>query len=153
MNFMSEKIKNILIHFAYFVFAVAIFGSMGVWLPIAIDWYNLSQITEATNKSLPSNILTYSLGIFLVAAIDRIIHLLFKTGKYSSNVLEFFGILMALLVTAILVYFSLRCLRNTLIEDAMLYAMYIAFIAWFAWFYVKLQGAKADNYSPIGGRI
>lgn len=148
---MREKFKNIIILIAYFIVAIAFFGSMGVWLPIAIDNYNLNQIAEETNKSLPSNILTYSLGIFLIAAIDRIIHLLFKTSKYSNNVLEFFGILFASLLTGILVFLSLKSLKNTLIEDAILYAIYVAFIAWFSWFYVKLQGSKTNNFSPIGG--
>jgi len=150
---MSEKVKNIFITIAYFVVAILIFGSMGIWLPIAIDNYNLNKIAEETHKSLPSNILTYSLGIFLIAAIDRIIHLLFKTSKYSNNVLEFFGIVFALFGTGALVFLSLKSLKNTLIEDAVLYAKYVAFVAWLAWFYVKLQGSKTNNFSPIGGII
>jgi hypothetical protein len=148
---MSEKVKNILITIAYFVVAILIFGSMGIWLPIAIDNYYLNKIAEETHKSLPSNILTYSLGIFLIAAIDRIIHLLFKTSKYSNNVLEFFGIVFALFGTVALVFLSLKSLKNTLIEDAVLYAKYVAFVALLAWFYVKLQGSKTNNFSPIGG--
>lgn len=150
---MSEKVKNIFITIAYFVVAILIFGSMGIWLPLAIDNYNLNKIAEETHKSLPSNILTYSLGIFLIAAIDRIIHLLFKTSKYSNNVLEFFGIVFALFGTGVLVFLSLKSLKNTLIEDAILYAKYVAFVAWLAWFYVKLQGSKTNNFSPIGGII
>ncbi len=150
---MNEKFKNILILIAYFTVAIAFFGSIGVWLPIAIDNYNFNQIAEETNESLPSNILTYSLGIFLVAAIDRTIHLLFKTSKYSNNVLEFFGILFALIGTGTLVFLSLKSLKNTLVEDAILYAKYVAFVAWFSWFYVKLQGSKTNNFSPIGGVI
>lgn len=150
---MSEKVKNIFITIAYFVVAILFFGSMGIWLPIAIDNYNLNKIAEETYKSLPSNILTYSLGIFLIAAIDRMIHLLFKTSKYSNNVLEFFGIIFALFGTGALVFFSLKSLKNTLIDDAIFYAKYVAFVAWLAWFYVKLQGSKTNNFSPIGGII
>lgn len=150
---MNEKAKNILITIAYFLIAVAFLGSMGVWLPIAIDNYNSNSISSETHKSLPSNILTYSLGIFLIAAIDRIIHLLFKTSKYSNNILEFFAILFACLGTGILVFLSLKSSKNTLIDDAINYSRYVAFIAWATWFYVKIQGSKANNYSPIGGII
>lgn len=150
---MSEKTKNIWITIAYFLFAVSFLGSIGVWLPLVIDNFTTSQITEETYKSLPSNILTYSLSIFFVAAIDRIIHLLFKTSKYSNNVLEFFVILFLCLGTGVIVYISLKALKNAIIVDAVFYARYVAVIAWALWFYVKLQGSKANNFSPIGGII
>ncbi|MCB9310862.1 MAG: hypothetical protein H6567_12455 [Lewinellaceae bacterium] len=148
---MNEKIKNILILIAYFIVAIVIFGSMGVWLPILIDNYNFNQVVEETNRSLPNNILTYSLGIFLIAIIDRIVYLLFKTSKYSNNVLEFFGIMFALFGTGVLVFLSLKSLKNTQIESSISYAKYVAFVAWFAWLYVKFQSTKTNNFSPIGG--
>jgi hypothetical protein len=150
---MNEKWKNILIIIAYFLVVILLFGSMGVWLPILIDNYNFNQMGEDTKQSLPSNIITYSLGIFLVAALDRVIYLMFKASSYSNNVLEFFGILFALILTSVLVFLSLKSLKNTLLSDAILYGKYLTFVAWVAWFYVKLQGSKASNFSPIGGAI
>jgi hypothetical protein len=148
---MNEKFKNLLILIAYFIVVIAFFGSMGIWLPMVIDDYNLNTISEETIKSLPSNILTYSLGIFLIAVIDRIIHLLFKTSEFSNNVLEFFGIIFAILGTGTLVFLSLKSLKNSLVEDAILYAKYVAFVSWFLWFYVKLKGSRANNFAAIGG--
>jgi hypothetical protein len=150
---MGEKTKNILILIAYFLFATAFLGSMGVWLPIAIDNFSTDYLTEETFKSLASNILTYALAIFLIAAIDRIIHLLFKTSKYSNNVLEFFAILFVCLATAIPVFYSLKALKNSLFPFAIYSSIWVAVISWIAWFYVKLQGSKANNFSPIGGAI
>lgn len=148
---MEDKTKNILITIAYFLFATAFLGSMGIWLPIAIDNFSSDKVSDETYKSLPSNILTYALSIFLVAAIDRIIHLLFKTSKYSNNVLEFFGILFCCLGTGALVFFSLKSLKTSSLPNAISYANWVVLISWGVWFYVKLQGSKANNFSPIGG--
>lgn len=150
---MGESFKNILIIIAYFFVAILLFGSMGIWLPFLIDDYNLSQFSEETYRALPSNLLTYSLGIFLIASIDRMIFLLFRTSKYSNNVLEFFAIIFAIIGVGVLVFFSLKSIKNSLIEDAVQYAKYLALSASLAWFYVKLQGSKANNFSPLGGIV
>jgi len=150
---MTDKQKNILIIIAYWFFATGLLGSIGVWLPLVIDYFSIDHASVETYKSLASNMLTYGLSIFLIAAIDRIIHLLYKTSAYSNHVLEFFGILLSCIGTAFIVFFSLKALKNSLFEDAIKYARYLSIIAWAAWFYVKLQGSKTNNYSAIGGVI
>lgn len=150
---MGDKSKNIIILIAYFLIAIIFLGSMGVWLPITIDIYSTNNISNETMNLLPSNILTYSLGIFLIAAIDRIIYLFFKTSKYTNNILEFFGILFACLATAFIVFLSLKSFKNSIVDDAIRYAKYVVLIAWVAWFYVKIQGSKGNNFSAIGGVI
>ncbi|CCG53718.1 Hypothetical transmembrane protein [Flavobacterium indicum GPTSA100-9 = DSM 17447] len=148
---MGDKTKNIFITIAYFIFAIAFLSSLGIWLPMAIDNYNLDGISDETFKTLPSNLLTYSLGIFLIATIDRVLFLFFRTGEYSNNILEFFAILFLICGTGFLVFVSLKSIKNSSIDEALKYAKYITVIAWAAWFYVKLQASKSNNFSPIGG--
>jgi hypothetical protein len=149
----KTKAANILIILAYFIITIVCLGSMGAWLPLVIDDYNLGCISSETYGNFASNILTYSLSIFLVAVIDRIIHLLFKTSTYSSNIIEFFFIIFMCISAAFIVYLSLRAIKRSLIDEAITYSYYVAVVAGFAWIYVKLQGTKANNFATIGGVI
>jgi hypothetical protein len=148
---MIEKVKNILVLLLYFVVAILFLSSIGIWLPVAIDSYNQGHVSIETMSSLSGNILTYSLSIFLIAAIDRILHLFFKTSSYSNNSIEFLFIIILVFATGYVVFSSLRALKNAQIDDAIDYAKYVTFIAWGVWIYVKLQGSRANNFSSIGG--
>ena len=150
---MSEKNKNLLILFLYFIVAIVFVGSSGLWLPIAIDLFDGDKISHEVYTGLAGNIITYSLGLFLVAMLDRTIYLLFRTSTYSNNVLEFFAIIFVLIVTLVIVYFSLKYIKDQLYMKAIRYAFALAILGWFSWVYVKIRGSKSNNYSPLGGAI
>ena len=150
---MSDKAKNILILICYFLLAVVLLSSIGIWLPVLIDIFNKDKVSEEVMHSLPGNILTYALGLFLIAIIDRSIYLLFKTSQYQNNILEFFVIAFIFLITSFFVFCSLKSLKGQYYIDAHSYAKYVMFISWGAWLYVKFRGTKDSNYSAIGGVI
>lgn len=148
---MSDKTKNTFITLIYFVITIVFLSSIGVWLPIILDDYNLDYISNETCSAIAGNILTYSLSIFLVAIIDRILLLISKTSKYHNNILEFFIIMILLMLASILVYFTLKDLRKLQYLAAIKLSFSVVLITWAYWLYVKFQSNKEDNFSSIGG--
>lgn len=150
---MNNKTKSILITIMYFVITIIFLSSVGVWLPIMLDDYNLDHISNETYSAIAGNILTYSLSIFLVAIIDRILLLISKTSKYHNNIIEFFVTLILLILTSILVYHTLKDLRKMRYVAAIKFSFSVAIITWIYWLFVKFGSNKEDNFSSIGGSM
>lgn len=150
---MSDIIKNIIITILYFGITIAFLSSVGIWLPLWIDDYNIGRISDATYQALASNILTYALSLYIVSTIDRIIHLIWKTGKYTNHTIEFLLIVAISLFVVFIVYKSVKLNRHEEISNSIKWAIYLALIAWGTWWYVRLQATKGNNFSPIGGEV
>ncbi len=139
--------------FVYFLLAIVFFSSIGIWLPMISDDYTKGKMAEETFNAVAGNILTYSLAIFLVSSIDRIIYLFYKASKYTNNVLEFLLIICVVIITGYFVFLTQKSIKYAYYQNAIGYASYIVFIAWISWFYVKIKGSKDNNYATIGGVI
>jgi hypothetical protein len=150
---MSDHQKSILSTILYFIIVVLVIGSIGAWISLAIEKLFSNEISEQAIKSLPGNILTYAVGIFATAVVDRVIHLFKQTGKYSSNELEFMILLGFVLIAIWIVYLTLYHIINSPTETALSFTWYIGILAAVAWFYTKLRVSKVNNYSPVGGAL
>lgn len=150
---MKEKIKNIFITLIYFIITIAFLGSIGVWLPVFLDDYNLNYISNETFSAIASNTITYSLSIFLVSIIDRILRLFINTSPYHNNVLEFFSILILVIITAFTVYLTLKDIKQSLYISAIWKSLIVTMIAWLYWLYVKFISNRGNSFDSIGGQM
>lgn len=151
---MDERKKNILITILYFIIAIVVLGTSGIWLPFIGKDFNGQAIENSDWLAYAGNILTYSLTLFFVAIVDRVMHLLFKTGRYSNNVIEFLLIIIvSFLLGWLVVYKALKALRYDEVSRAIYYSFILGICSWAAWWYVKIQGSRANNFAPLGGTI
>ena len=136
----------------YFFITIVGLSSIGIWLPFAIDRHDLGAASAATWHAFPGNILTYSLSIFMIAVIDRILHFL-NSSSYSNHSIEFLLILIVIAGCGYIVYQSIYFLKFSQLCDAIYYAKIVAVIAWIAWLYVKLRSPHEDQFAAMGGQI
>jgi uncharacterized BrkB/YihY/UPF0761 family membrane protein len=150
-TFFKDKYNLIL----YFLIAVLGFGSIGVWLPMFIDWFahnsnDATTFSETTNKSTPGNIITYFLSIFLVSLIDRILYIVDKEN-YKHRKTEIFISLLVIVAVTYFVLKSFKYLRMNDLESANIYALVGAGISFVIWWIANYQDKKTDPYDALGG--
>lgn len=95
-NFISNPIKYIRelsIKTKYFLLAVVIVGSIGIWLPILIECIFLKKITIT---SIPQNVITYFITILFAGSIDYFFSQLkkLKVDGLASIFLDLIGLLL-----------------------------------------------------------
>lgn len=143
-----------LIHYGeqigYFLLAIFFFNSIGVWFPIAIDYYNCSAITGETYKATPYNLLTYFLGMVSVAIIDRFRKVLIMNNHPSKFLELLFWIAFGLgmLVCGVLI---MKSVKDTDVPQAIKYGIAGSLITYIVWWLTYLQPYKSDAYSTLGG--
>lgn len=157
MNIEGKKIFEAFWKFfeftAYFIITVVALSSLGVWLPFSIEKAQSDFISDGTWKGLPWNLFTYSVPIFMISFIDRLIHLLQTTSKFKKNLREFLVLILVLGGGGYLAYQSLVHSRFNRLNESILYAFFFTSVAWFVWVYVKIKTPSYNNYSSIGGAM
>ncbi len=116
----------------YFVFTIVVLGAIGVWLPLAIDYFPKNSLTEESYKTFPSNLLTYYLSIFFVALVDRIIFIV-KEDDYKYKITEVLIFGFIALFCFGLTYFSFSKIYQKQYESASwccLWATLLSFVVW-----------------------
>lgn len=85
----------------YFLLAVVIVGSIGIWLPILIECFFLNKITPS---SISQNLITYFITILFAGSIDYFFNQLkkLKIDGIASVFLDLIGLLL-LSLTIVLV--------------------------------------------------
>jgi hypothetical protein len=119
---------------------------------MAIDKHDLGHVSTATWHAVPGNILTYSLSIFIIAIIDRILHFL-NGSSYSNHTIEFLLLLIIIGGCGYVVFLSIYYLKFNQLCDAIHCALIVAGIAWFGWLYVKFRSPNDNQFAAIGGRM
>lgn len=84
----------------YFVFAILIFGSVGIWLPFIIG-------QEFKLNNLPINLTTYFVSILFAGGFDLILQYIDndKDSKTKSKVLD---IVVILCLSSVLIYYIIK---------------------------------------------
>jgi len=95
-TFLKNPIKyipSLSIKTKYFLLAVVIIGSIGIWLPILIEQIFLKQITVS---SIPQNLITYFITILFAGSIDYFFSQLnkLKVDGIASIFLDLIGLLL-----------------------------------------------------------
>lgn len=139
----------------YFLLTIVGCGSLGVWFPMLLDWFahdpkNPNILSDATNKGMPNNIITYFLSIFLVSLIDRILYVIDKED-YKHRKTEIFISIVIFIAVAYFVLNSFRFLRMNDLASANKYALIGAAISFIVWWIANYQDTKTDPYSALGG--
>lgn len=145
------KFKGVLILVLYFFLTIVAFSSLGVWLPLVFDHYDLGYISDESCKVISSNLITYSIVIFVTSLVDRVIQL-FEKGNYTNNTIEFLVLILTVCGGGVyLTYKSIWFLNFGIVFNSIQYALYFTFLSWFLWFYVKTRYSGFKNYSSLGG--
>jgi uncharacterized membrane protein len=148
---MSDKTKKVITDLLYFLITIVALSSAGVWLPFLLDKFDKGVVSTNTMHEYPGNLLTYGLGIFIIAIIDRIIHLFKRTNRYTNNVLEFLLLIIIIGACTAVVGLSIGKLKFNKLADSIFYAKATVIIAWIGWIYVKFRSPEYANFSAIGG--
>jgi|JI10StandDraft_1071094.scaffolds.fasta_scaffold1092141_2 hypothetical protein len=151
LNFCKQKYNLIL----YFFIAIVGFGSIGVWLPMLLDWFMHNSepqvLTKATKEGTPNNIVTYFLSIFLVSLIDRILNVIDKED-YKHRKTEIIISIIILVAVAYCVLKSYKLVRMNDFDSANSYALIGAGISYLIWWIANYQDKKTDPYVTLGGQ-
>jgi len=152
-NFFKLKYNLVL----YFLITVVFFGSIGVWLPMLIDWFNnnpkdasVKIITDETYHSTPNNIITYFLSVFSIALIDRILYIIDKKD-YKHRKTEIFASLIIVVAVAFFVLKSFKLIKANDIENAIQFSIYGALISYAIWWIANFNDTKSDPSNSLGG--
>lgn len=137
----------------YFFITIVLLSSIGVWMPFAIDLAQSDKIQEKTWIDLPWNLITYSIAIVVVAFIDRLLHLVKVTNKYTKNTIEFIFFLFLMIIGGLLVFQSLVHGKFNRPTQSTFFACCFAAMSWIVWIYVKARSPKEGNYSSLGGNF
>lgn len=100
-------IRNLSIKTKYFLLAVVLIGSIGIWLPILIECIFLKRITFT---SIPQNVITYFITILFAGSIDYFFSQLkkLKIDGIASVFLDLIGLLLlSLAIVLIGVFLSI----------------------------------------------
>jgi len=143
---MSEDLR---IKRKYFWLVIAIAGSAGVWLPIAIGFFK--DICQYPIKDIPPNLTTYFLVILVSGCIDRGLKLFEKGGKRSGS--EFMNIIIVICITFLLTLFSVL----SSVFDRQLFAFIFSGVGVIfsikIWWNVNIRGFENQAVSILGGEI
>lgn len=152
-SFLKRKYNLII----YFVSTVCILGSVGVWLPMLIDWFignsdpkGVGILSKETYRSTPNNIITYFLSVFSIAVIDRVLHIIDKKDyKYRKT-----EILVSLVVIGLVGFFvlkSFRFIRLGDIDSAISFSIYGAVLSYVIWWIANYHDTRSDPDESLGG--
>jgi uncharacterized protein YacL len=136
----------------YFILTVVALGSMGVWLPLAIDYFKSYSLNKETLKILPGNILTYCVSLFFIAILDRIIHII-KDESCKHKITELLVMGFVIILCAILTYFSFRSINFEEFDKATKYALIATFLAYIVWWIANWKDEKVDPFDSLGGKL
>lgn len=150
---MKESISKFFRFTLYFLITIVGLSSIGVWIPFLNDKANFDSITKETWNGLPLNLITYSIAIVMVAFIDRLLHLLKNTNRYTRKEMEFLCLIILLGVGTWLIYQVFVDKKFNRVEDAISYSIYFTILSWIFWIYVKVKTPAYDNYSTLGGTL
>ena len=124
----ADKFKNLC---QYFIFAVVIFGSAGIWLPAIIDsLFGEFGYTDNSHKNVLQNITTYFLSIIVAASYVRIA--IIHKSDYSNKVGRIFAVvgffsiaLFAVVFNSIFIYLNEIKLAEYIAIAGILFAFYL----------------------------
>jgi len=143
------KIVNKILYFILTVFAL---GSMGAWMPFAIDFFKGNELHKETWEIFPGNILTYYLSLFFVAILDRIIYIV-KDERYKHKITELLVIAFVALICVALTYLSFRSIALKEFQCATKFALIATSLAYLMWWLANWKDKKVDPYDSLGGEI
>lgn len=140
---------NLLEQIGYFLLAIVVFNSIGIWFPLLIDYYNGTSVTQATFNATPYNFMTYFMGLASVALIDRIKRLM-KVKDYPAKFLEFLLWVFTGLTFMCFVFFVMKYIKDKQVSEAIRLSLCGTLLAYIIWWVAYYQPAKDSSYGALG---
>ena len=129
--------------FLYFLIAVTFFGGIGVWLPIAIDYFPKEILSKESYNAIPNNLLTYYLSVFFVAIGDRMYKLI-DDGTYSYKKIELSILIICSILCCVLTYYVFMRINQQNFSAAVSLCKLGAFMSFIAWAYANWNDEKMN---------
>jgi hypothetical protein len=140
---MKEETKNKIL---YFIIAIFLIGSIGIWLPFVFDIISKREINFI---SLLQNITTYYIAIIVVSLTDITLNII-RSTKLSNKI----GRILTMILFSIIItiYFGFNCYflwnRKGFVDYFVILGVLLSYILW----WVSKQSSK--NFKPesaLGG--
>lgn len=125
----------------YFVFTIIILGSVGVWLPLAIDFFPTNTLSPESYTTFPSNLLTYYLSIFFIALVDRVIYIV-KEDDYKHKITEVLIFGFIALACFGLTYFAFSKIYQKQYDSAFSYCFWATMLSFIVWWVANRKDEK-----------
>ena len=133
----------------YFLLAIVLFNSIGIWFPLIVDYYSSTSVTSATFNATPYNLMTYFMGLASVALVDRIKRLM-RTKDYPAKFLEFLLWVFVGLIFLGFVFFVMKYIKDKQVSEAIHLSLYGTLLAYVLWWFAYYQPVKDSSYGALG---
>ena len=135
--------------FLYFLIAVAFFGSIGVWLPMTIDYFPEEILSKEAYNAIPNNLLTYYLSVFFVAIGDRMYKVI-DDGSYVYKKIELSVLVICSILCCALTYYVFMRIQQQNFPAALGLCKLGALMSFIAWAYANRNDEKMNpnNATP-----
>lgn len=145
------KMMRFLNKVLYFLVVVVFFQSIGVIIPIAVDFFQSGKVNVSSNV-VSFNILTYSASIFLASLVKRIL-VFVDDDKYKHKKLEVLVLIIVTIFESLLIFGAYYNIYHQCYEAAIKYSIIIMILAWVMWWIASQKDSITDPYSAIGGKF
>ena len=150
--FKKENLIHVADQVGYFIVAVVIINSVGLWLPYVLDWFNRGAFSATNREALPSNIVTYFGGIAAVGMFDRM-RAVFKMERHPSKTLEFSVWVIIVLSFLGLILYILKQAKEPKDGNALEIAAVSIILSYVVWWIANYKPLASNPLSPLGGDL
>ena len=138
--------------FLYFLLAVVFLGSMGIWLPLAIDYFPSNKLSKNIIASIPNNLLTYYLSVFFISLIDRIRYMI-NDQRYKHKETEILISAIVVIICIYLTYCSFSLNYQKKYDEATQYGIYATCLSLIVWWIANAKQPKTNQIDSLGGNV
>ena len=150
--FRKENLVHIADQVGYFIVAVVIINSVGLWLPYVLDWFNRGAFSATNREALPSSLVTYFGGIAAVAMFDRM-RAVFKMEQHLSKTLEFSIWVIVVLSFFGLILYVLKQAKECQTGAALDLASVGVVLSYAIWWIANYKSLASSPLSALGGDV
>lgn len=140
------KLANI---FLYFLIAIIIVGTIGIWLPTLLQYFKNETISEL---DLLQNSVTYFITIIVAGCVDIILNVLRKSKHKNIPGVILLMILFILISIGLVIVSSITIINKNLNLSYWLVSFGVA-IAWSFWWISNWNRSELDPNSALGGNV
>lgn len=140
---MKDEIKNKIL---YFIIAIFLIGSIGIWLPFLFD---VVSNKETNLFSVFQNITTYYIAIIVVSLTDITLNIIRNSKAYNKIGQILFMILISIII---IIYFGVNCYflwkQNSIVNYFVIIGVVLSYLLW----WISKQNSKSFKpESALGG--
>lgn len=147
-----DNMRKFLNKILYFLIVVVFLQSIGVIIPIAVDFFKHEGFSGLSTSIVSYNILTYSASIFLASLVKRVL-VFVDDEKYIHKKLEILILIIVSIMQSGLIFYAYYNIYYKDYDAAIFYSLIIMVLAWVMWWIASQKDTITDPYSAIGGKF